>query len=131
MFTLAQIQSAHSKVQSGSDFPTYFQELIALGVVAYETFVSDGHTLFYGLDNFSLRSDPKYPELIISEIGNAAHFKEFLWQHQQGQSNYMSFCKQSASCGIQYWKVDTVTKTCTYFDSHQNILHTESISLPS
>jgi hypothetical protein len=44
MFTIEQIKAAHSKVKSGTDFPAYVQELIALGVTGYETYVADGHT---------------------------------------------------------------------------------------
>jgi hypothetical protein len=36
MFTLEQIKKAHDKVQTGSDFPIYIQELIDLGV-EYDT----------------------------------------------------------------------------------------------
>ena len=41
MFTLEQIKSAHSKVKSGADFPNYVQDIIKLGVIFYETHVSD------------------------------------------------------------------------------------------
>ena len=44
MFTIEQIQSAHSKVKSGADFPKYIQEIKALGVTSYETYVEDGRT---------------------------------------------------------------------------------------
>ena len=33
MFTIQQIKEAHSKVKSGSDFPKYVQDIIALGVL--------------------------------------------------------------------------------------------------
>lgn len=48
MFTVAEIKAAHSKVKSGADFPAYIQDIKRLGVTYYETFVTDGHTDFYG-----------------------------------------------------------------------------------
>ena len=36
MFTVEQIKAAHSKVQSGADFPAYIREIKELGVTHYE-----------------------------------------------------------------------------------------------
>lgn len=47
MFTVEQIKAAHSKVKSGADFPSYIQEIKALGVTANETYVEDGHFNYY------------------------------------------------------------------------------------
>lgn len=52
MFTLEQIKEAHAKVRSGADFPTYVQDLIGLGVTCYQTYVSDGHTDYFGKKGF-------------------------------------------------------------------------------
>lgn len=41
MFTAEQIKAAHSKVKSGADFPSYIQEIKALGVTHYEAHVED------------------------------------------------------------------------------------------
>ncbi len=52
MFTIQQIKEAHAKVKSGADFPKYIQDIIALGVTSFETFVFDNHTDYYGKDNY-------------------------------------------------------------------------------
>lgn len=39
MFTVEQIEQAHGKVKSGADFPKYIQEIKALGVTSFETWV--------------------------------------------------------------------------------------------
>lgn len=39
MFTIEQIQLAHCKLESGTDFPKYIQEIDKLGVRAFETWV--------------------------------------------------------------------------------------------
>ncbi len=54
MFAIEQINTAHSKVKSGADFPAYIQDLKKIGVQAYESFVSDGHTVYYGQVIFKL-----------------------------------------------------------------------------
>lgn len=63
MFTIQQIKDAHSKVKSGADFPRYMQDLIALGVKSYETFVFDNHTDYYGENDFSASSQG-LPEML-------------------------------------------------------------------
>ena len=57
MFTIQQIHEAHAKVKSGADFPKYMQDIIALGVTSFETFVFDNHTHYFGKDNFQIASE--------------------------------------------------------------------------
>jgi uncharacterized protein YbcV (DUF1398 family) len=70
MFTVEQIKTAHSKVKSGADFPAYIQDIKKLGVTYYETFVSDGHTDYYGANDYKTSSSAKYDTLQIAEISN-------------------------------------------------------------
>jgi len=107
MFTLDQIKTAHSKVKSGTDFPGYIQDLIVLGVEAYSTYVTDGHTEYFGSDGHNLKSDAKYSVLKISEISNSETFINRLKLHQQGQTDYMTFCNDCANSGVKMWMVDT------------------------
>ena len=67
MFTVEQIKTAHSKVKSGADFPAYIQDLKKLGVTQYETFVADGHTDYYGANDFKTTSPAKYELLTVAE----------------------------------------------------------------
>lgn len=116
MFTLDQIKTAHSKVKSGTDFPRYIQDLIVLGVEAYSTYVTDGHSEYFGSDGRNLKSDAKYSVLKISEISNSETFINRLKLHQQGQTDYMTFCNDCANSGVEMWMVDTKELTCTYYD---------------
>jgi uncharacterized protein YbcV (DUF1398 family) len=70
MFTIEEITTAHSKVKSGADFPAYIQDLKKLGVTNYETFVSDGHTDYYGVDDYKTSSKVKYAVLNVTENSN-------------------------------------------------------------
>ena len=88
MFTIYQIKTAHSKVKSGADFPNYVNDLITHGVSSYETFVTDGHTIYYGPSGFNVTSDTKYAALTIAPTSNTPAFKNDLKAHQQGKSDY-------------------------------------------
>ena len=117
MVTLDQIKVAHSKVKSGADFPAYIQELKKLGIFYYETFVSDGHTLYVTVDGAHLLSPAKYDALLIAEISNKEQFRLALKAHQQGKTDYPSFCADCAMSGIEKWLVDMHRMKCTYFNS--------------
>lgn len=131
MFTAAQIKAAHSKVKSGADFPNYIQELKALGVIAYDNYVTDGHTDYYGSNNYKTSGEAKYPPMAIAGISSIEKLKHSLSIHQDGQTDYMTFCKQAAETGVEKWTVHTVEMTCTYFDKAGNKMVVEKIPEPT
>jgi uncharacterized protein YbcV (DUF1398 family) len=116
MFTLEQIKNAHSKVKSGADFPAYIREIKQLGVLSYETFVTDGHTDYSGTHGYVISSEAKYGPLTISGTSDKEQFKIDLKAHQQGKSDYQTFCRQCAGHGIEKWIVDLDKMTCVYYD---------------
>jgi uncharacterized protein YbcV (DUF1398 family) len=127
MFTIDQIKSAHSKVKSGADFPSYIQEIKALGVTSYETYVKDGHTDYKAADHSMVSSDSKYDELNIANQSNAEQFKADLKAHQQGKTDYPTFCSDCAKSGIEKWIVKMDSMTCAYYDKQGNELLIENI----
>lgn len=127
MFTLEQIRTAHAKVKSGADFPSYIQELKGLGLIQYCHFVSDGHTEFLGKNNYSIQSDAKYPALTISNHSDIEKLGIDLKAHQKGETNYLQFCELAASTGVEKWIVDLVKMTCTYCNKTGENMLTESI----
>lgn len=126
-FTIEQIKQAHAKVKSGADFPNYVQDLIKIGVTKYETYVEDGHTVYFGKDNFSIESTPIYKALIISEVSNKTQFLNDLKNHQKGNTDYPTFCADCAKSGVEKWSVDTNKMTCTYYDNSNQELLVENI----
>ena len=127
MFTIDQIKQAHSKVKSGADFPKYVQDITGLGVKRYDAFVTDGHVAYRGAAGFQVASEGRYPALEIAAVSNDEQFASYLKSHQQGQTDYMTFCKHSAETGVEKWTVDTDNMTCTYYDLDGNNMLTETI----
>ncbi len=127
MFTITQIKEAHSKVKSGADFPMYIKEIKQLGVVSYEHYVSDGHIKYFGTNGFTLSADAKWSNRPISEIDSIVQLKQFLKVHQQGQTDYPTFCLQAAEVGVEKWVVDTKEMTCIYFNKAGNKMLSEEI----
>jgi len=127
MFTVAAIEQAHDKVKSGADFPKYIQEIKAMGVLSFETWMKDSHTDYRGANGFHTSSAPQYEALTISEATNKDRFTNQLKTHQQGGTDYYTFCKDCAETGIEKWIVDLEKMTCTYFDSAGHEILVEQI----
>lgn len=116
MFTVEQIEQAHDKVKSGADFPNYIQEIKAMGVLGFVTWVSDSHTDYMGADDYTTCSQAQYGDLTIADVTNKEQFQADLKAHQQGQTDYYTFCKDCAKSGIEKWIVDLHAMTCIYYD---------------
>lgn len=127
MFTVEKIEKAHEKVKSGADFPNYINEIKKMGVLIFETWVSDSHTEYFGDHNYKVKSEAKYPELIISDKSQKGKFIDYLKAHQQGQTDYFQFCKDCAETGIEKWLVHLDNMTCTYYDKTGNEILVEHI----
>ena len=127
MFTTQQIEQAHEKVKSGADFPKYIQEIKGFGVQSFITFVKDSHTEYFGADNFTTSSNPKYEDLEIAEITDSEKFKAQLKVHQQGKTDYFTFCKDCAETNNEKWIVDLNKMTCVYYDKYGNEILVEEI----
>lgn len=119
MFTIEQIKAAHAKVKSGADYPNYVKDIILLGVTHYDNFVADGHAVFYG-GNSQAEWTAKYEPLEVAATCNKEQFITDLKAHQQGKTNYPTFCSDCARSGIEKWIVKLDKMTCTYYDKAGN-----------
>jgi len=128
MFTIAQIKKAHSKVKSGADFPTYIQDLIELGVQGYDIFVNDGHEEYFGANNYRVAATKTYGTIAVAPFANKERFIEFLVMHQDGQTDYRTFCNHAAQCGIAKWSVNIIEMICTYYDASDAPIVLEKIA---
>lgn len=127
MFTVEQIELAHTHVKSGADFPKYIQQIKQMGVVAFETFVIDSHTEYYGNNNYQVKSLPKYKSLTIADRSSNEKFIQYLKLHQRGETDYFTFCRHCAETGVEKWIVSLDEMTCTYYDKLGNQLLVEKI----
>ncbi len=130
MFTIEQIHEAMGKVRSGADFPKYVEDLREIGVTHYDNFVFDGQTDYYGENNFVLKGEAKYPEMKVNDHSSSEDLKNALAIHQEGETDYPTFCKQSAEAGVEKWVTDIENRTVTYIDKAGNVLLVESIPNP-
>lgn len=127
MFTVIQIENAHSEVKSGADFPKYIQNIKKLGVQSFVTWVKDSHTEYFGTDQFSTKSTSKYEDLIIAKSTNKEAFLNRLKAHQNGETDYFTFCKDCAENGIEKWVINLDGMTCIYYNQTGEEILSEKI----
>jgi uncharacterized protein YbcV (DUF1398 family) len=127
MFTLSDIKAAHKKVKSGADFPTYVRDLISLGVLSYETFVVDGHSIYVGAGNYTQLDPATYAGLALSDSYTANAFHSALKAHPRGDTDYATFCADCANSGVYKWIMDLQALTCTYYDVNGNDVLMEKV----
>lgn len=129
MFTIQQIHSVAQKVKSGSDFPQFIQDLKELGVCSYDQYVSDGHTQYYGVD-FLVTDDAKYPIMEVAENSSVLMLKNAITIHQQGETDYHTFCVNAANSGVGKWRTSIEQMNVEYVDKRGVIILVEPIPLP-
>lgn len=128
MFTLEQIAQTHKEVvKTGADFPKYVRAVNALGVAHYDFMVADGRAVYHGKNGEELSSQPKYAELPVADMANADQLRRIIAIHQQGQTDFLTFCKQSAEIGVEKWTTDTINMVVIYYDKAGNQLLAEPI----
>lgn len=127
MFTIEQIKATHDKLKSGADFPRYVQDMKALGVIYYNIFVEDGRSQYYGADNFTISDVAMYATKVIADIGSTEKLKHTISIHQQGETDYLTFCQQAAEAGVEKWTTHMLDMEVVYYDKQQNKLLVEPI----
>lgn len=127
MFTIEEIQKSEAKIKSGADFPNFIQEIKAMGVVRNDIFVINGMSVYYGNDDHTVQGPPAYEDLLIEETSSIAELKEALKVHQNGATDYQTFCRQVAAAGVEKWITDLKAMTVTYLDAAGNEMVVEHI----
>lgn len=127
MFTLQAIQSAHATVKSGADFPQYVQDIKKLGLDYYDFMVADGHSQYVSTTGETLASEPKYAPLTVANQPNVEALRHTIKIHQQGQTDFMTFCQQAADAGVKLWRTDATNLQVIYLDTNDNEMINEPI----
>lgn len=127
MFTKEQIEVAHAKVKDGADFPKYVQEIKSLGVMSHEVVLTDGTWIFKGNDNCFVEFQRELESVQVSPHPSPEKFKHILSIHQQGETDYPTFCIQAGEAGVERWISDFESMTVTYLDKDGQVVIIESI----
>jgi len=127
MFTLQQLKAAHGRVKTGADFPRYIQEIKALGLLIYEFMVKDGSIIYHGANDHRVEAPAIYEPLTINHTASPEELRHTIAIHQQGQTDFLTFCRQAAEAGVEKWVIDTQQMVCSYYDNKDEVMVVEPI----
>lgn len=127
MFSIEEIKEAEQKIKSGADFPKFIKDIKALGVERNDVYVINGMAIYFGKEEHTVESAPVYETLLIEEQSSAEDLKAALSVHQQGETDYQTFCRQAATAGVEKWVTDLQEMTVTYLDMAGHELLVEKI----
>jgi uncharacterized protein YbcV (DUF1398 family) len=127
MFTIDQINAIHEKLGNMKDFSSYVTALKSLGVEKYDSYLTDGHSQYFGAGGYHIESAPVHEKLIIADNSNKERFLGHLKLHGERKTDYMTMSRGLAESGIEKWTVDTNAATISYYDKKGNRLLIETI----
>jgi len=116
MFTLEQINDLHALLGSARTFPEYVRALKVLGVERYDSYLTDGHSEYFGQGGHSVASPAVHEVLSIAETGQREMFLQHLRRHERNETTYLEMSRGLAQSGIEKWTVDTGRMTMTFYD---------------
>ena len=127
MFTLEQINAVHDRLGNAETLLEYVRALYALGVKTYDSYLTDGHSEYFGKDGHKVVSPPAHDKFTIAEKSNRDSFLKHLSLHEQGKTTYVEMSQGLAESGIEKWTVDTSSATMIFYDKAGSEMLVEQI----
>ena len=128
MLTIEQINGLHARLGSSRTFAEYVRALKALGVERYDSYLSDGHSEYFGQGGHIVASPAVQEVLSIAETGQREMFLQHLRRHERHETTYLEMSRGLAQSGIEKWTVDTGRMIMTFYDKAGIEMLVEQIS---
>lgn len=122
MFTLQQIDDLHARLGKAKTLAQYVRALHAIGVEHYDSYLTDGHSEYFGKDGYKIVCPPVHDLLVIAEVSQRDSFLQHLRRHELGETGYMDMSRGLAESGIEKWSVDAEGMTMTFYDRAGNAM---------
>ncbi len=117
MFTIADVEAVHHRLGTAATLPEYLRELNAMGVTRSDSFLSDGHSEYFGEGGHKVVGPATHEALVVAETASADRVREHLERHGRGETNYVEMSRRLAAGGIAKWTFDTERMTISYRDA--------------
>lgn len=101
MFTIEQINDLHARLGKAATLFEYVRALNAIGVEKYDSYLTDGHSEYFGKSGHEVISPPAHDKLSIAEKSNRENFLKHLKLHEQGKTSYIEMSEGLAQSGIE------------------------------
>lgn len=128
MFTIEQIEELHGRLGSAETLADYIRSLAGIGVVRYDSYLSDGHSEYLGRNGHRVISRPVHDQLSVAVDSDRQAFLDHLRRHERGETSYMEMSRGMADSGVEGWTVDTHAMTMTFHGLSGEVLLAEHIT---
>ncbi len=128
MFTIEQVNVLHTRLGEAETLFEYVRALKAIGVTKYDSYLTDGHSEYFGKDGHKVISPPAHDTLSIAEQSNTEDFLKHLKLHEQGKTTYLEMSQGLAASGVEKWTVDTSQLIMIFYDKAGNEMLVERIN---
>jgi uncharacterized protein YbcV (DUF1398 family) len=116
VFTIEQINEIHERLGKQTTLPKYLLALNAIGIDKYNSFVTDGHSEYFGKDDYKVISQAAHKKINICNESDKQAFLDHLRLHEHGKTSYIEMSQGLADSGIERWVFDTNNMTLIYYD---------------
>ena len=127
MFTLEQITDIHDRLGNSDTLGGYLRALRDIGVESYDSYITDGHSEYFGADGQELVGPAFHETFPVADTCDRDEFLRFMQEVEQGGVGYVEMSKALADNGVEKWTFDTEKLTITYLDKAGNVLLAETI----
>jgi uncharacterized protein YbcV (DUF1398 family) len=127
MFTLEQITDIHDRLGNRDTLGDYLRALRDIGVETYDSYITDGHSEYFGADGQKLVGPAFHESFAIAETCDREQLLQYMQQVEQGGVGYEEMSKALADNGVEKWQFDTEKLTITYLNKVGNALLDEKI----
>ncbi|HCZ8230203.1 TPA: DUF1398 family protein [Staphylococcus aureus] len=123
-FTLSEIQQAHQQF-TGVDFPKLFKAFKDMGMTYNIVNIQDGTATYVHQSEDDIVTSSVKSNHPVAPSSNQSIVQDVLTRHQQGQTDFETFCNEMAEAGIYKWHIDIQAGTCTYIDLKEQAIISE------
>lgn len=125
-FKLSPIQQAHQQF-TGVDFPKLFKAFKDMGMTYNIVNIQDGTATYVHQSEDDIVTSSVKSNHPVAPSSNQSIVQDVLTRHQQGQTDFETFCDEMAQAGIYKWHIDIQAGTCTYIDLQEQAIISELI----
>ncbi|HCY9972868.1 TPA: DUF1398 family protein [Staphylococcus aureus] len=125
-FKLSAIQQAQQQF-TGVDFPKLFKAFKDMGMTYNIVNIQDGTATYVHQSEDDIVTSSVKSNHPVAPSSNQSIVQDVLTRHQQGQTDFETFCDEMAQAGIYKWHIDIQAGTCTYIDLQEQAIISELI----
>ncbi|HCY2932577.1 TPA: DUF1398 family protein [Staphylococcus aureus] len=125
-FKLSAIQQAHQQF-TGVDFSKLFKAFKDMGMTYNIVNIQDGTATYVHQSEDDIVTSSVKSNHPVAPSSNQSIVQDVLTRHQQGQTDFETFCDEMAQAGIYKWHIDIQAGTCTYIDLQEQAIISELI----